>query len=466
MKNSSEHRAQQGAAPSAPLRPHLRRRQLGQIDRRKLLTLVLVAALLAGIAEAWHTWEALPERYNLIRSWLLANSGMSASMIFAVSVTGMFLLTWAYAHVLAALVFHKKWFQLFLVAAFTLIPGAYVFDKMNEQVCFNRAGEPLCDLVLTDQHQYRQWRTSGSLPPLGWQVVGTLSRADESLIGPAPQELPLARCSSVEFFPGGAPAIYVSRRSDGFHLWNRDGFDHFTKARLRPVQQSELPQLCAQLDRRVNEQEAQMQATAEAERRRAEEEAAAQAAAAQAEQERRQREALEQANAADFAAARVAAGSNNLLVARQHIDAIQARYPGDAEATQLSANWQLESVCADCGRVMAIGETTVKQAQSSYPALFAGAAGAAAGRGMGSEQMRDENAAKGALIGIVLGSLIASANSSKRVFIVSVQMDDGRVEHVPAFAKPTLAVGDRVVRTRFADQLQLSRQGEPAAPVN
>jgi outer membrane lipoprotein SlyB len=144
----------------------------------------------------------------------------------------------------------------------------------------------------------------------------------------------------------------------------------------------------------------------------------------------------------------------------QTLDAIIAREPGNADAARLFSEWRLQSVCADCGRVMAIGESTVKRAQSAYPALFGGAAGAAVGRNRADESKRDERAAKGALLGIALGSLISSASSSKRVFIVSVQMDDGRVEHVPTFAKPQLVIGDRVVRSRVADQVQLSRQVE------
>lgn len=443
----------------SPRAPGSRHRQLGNVDAQKAATLLLLVLFIISLIVAWRRWAALHENYFAVQSWLLANTGLSIYMIAALSVVGALLLGLAWSHALSAVVFQKKkLLQFIVIMAVTLVPGAYLLDRLNERVCFNRAGEPLCDLVLTDEHQYRQWRKDGPLPPLGWKTIGTLTRADESLVGPAPQELPLTGCRNIVFFPSGVAAVYVSRRADGYHLWNRDGFDHATQQRLLPVKQAEVPRICAQLDARVREAEAQRRARAEEQRQRAEEEAVARAAKEQGEKERKAREEIDRVNAKDFTAARLAEGSGNLVLARQHVDAIVARDPGNTEAAKLSDEWRLPRVCGDCGSVMAIGETTVKQAQSAYPALFAGAAGAAVGRSRGDEAKRKESEAKGAMIGIALGSLIASANASRRVFIVSVRMDDGRVEHVPAFAKPRLTAGDRVVRSKMGEQVQLSRQ--------
>jgi hypothetical protein len=450
--------------------PRSRHRQLGSADAQtssptaqKAATFFLLLTFIISLIVAWSRWEGVHENYQALQSWLLASTGLSIYMIAALSIVGALVLALVWSHAISAVVFGNwKLLRFALIMAVTLLPGAWLLGKLNERVCFNRADEPLCHLVLTDEHEYRQWRMDGPLPPLGWKVMGTLTRADESLVGPAPQELPLTSCQNIAFFPSGVAAVYVSRRADGFHLWNRDGFDHATQARLQPVKQAEVPRICAQVDRRVREAEAVRRARAEEQRRRAEEAAVVRAAQEQAEKERKAREALDKANAPDFAAARLAAGGGNLVLARKHVDAIIAREPGNIEATQLADEWQLRRVCGDCGRVMAIGETTVKQAQSAYPALFAGAAGAAVGRNRGDESKRKESEQKGAMIGIALGSLIASANASRRVFIVSVQMDDGRVDHVPAFAKPQLTVGDRVVRSKVGEQVQLSRQTEVA----
>src|SRR6185312_16798458 len=120
------------------------------------------------------------------------------------------------------------------------------------------------------------------------------------------------------------------------------------------------------------EAEGKAAADVEAERLRAQNEEAARLAAHQ----QKAREALQRANSEELSIARLAMGGNNRLSARQHIEAILARDPNNAEAVQISSEWHLSNACPDCGRVMTIGETTVKQAQSAYPALFGAAAGA------------------------------------------------------------------------------------------
>jgi outer membrane lipoprotein SlyB len=100
--------------------------------------------------------------------------------------------------------------------------------------------------------------------------------------------------------------------------------------------------------------------------------------------------------------------------------------------------------CAECGRVVAVSVTEKEGEGSALGLLGGGAAGALLGHQVGSGTGRTIATVAGALGGAYAGKKIEEKVKTHKVWIVSVQFDDGGRGNFEFGKDPGLKVGDAV----------------------
>ncbi|OYY62855.1 MAG: hypothetical protein B7Y51_07575 [Burkholderiales bacterium 28-67-8] len=101
-------------------------------------------------------------------------------------------------------------------------------------------------------------------------------------------------------------------------------------------------------------------------------------------------------------------------------------------------------VCAECGRVIAVSVTEKEGEGSALGLLGGGAAGALLGHQVGSGSGRTLATVAGALGGAYAGKKIEEKVKTHKVWIVSVQFDDGGRGNFEFDKDPGVRVGDAV----------------------
>jgi outer membrane lipoprotein SlyB len=102
------------------------------------------------------------------------------------------------------------------------------------------------------------------------------------------------------------------------------------------------------------------------------------------------------------------------------------------------------AVCAECGRVIAVSVTEKEGEGSALGLLGGGAAGALLGHQVGSGTGRTLATVAGALGGAYAGKKIEEKVKTHKVWIVSVQYDEGGRANFEFDRDPGLRVGDAV----------------------
>lgn len=113
-------------------------------------------------------------------------------------------------------------------------------------------------------------------------------------------------------------------------------------------------------------------------------------------------------------------------------------------ATVPSAAASSTVACADCGRVIAVSVTEKEGEGSALGLLGGGAAGALLGNQVGSGTGKTLATVAGALGGAYAGKKIEEKVKTHKVWIVSVQFDDGGRGNFEFDKDPGLKVGDPV----------------------
>ncbi len=140
----------------------------------------------------------------------------------------------------------------------------------------------------------------------------------------------------------------------------------------------------------------------------------------------------------DKALAEIKAGAASAAVVPAPVPAASAPVAVPAPAPASVA------VCAECGRVIAVSVTEKEGEGSALGLLGGGAAGALLGHQVGSGTGRTLATVAGALGGAYAGKKIEEKVKTHKVWIVSVQYDEGGRANFEFDRDPGLKVGDAV----------------------
>ena len=121
--------------------------------------------------------------------------------------------------------------------------------------------------------------------------------------------------------------------------------------------------------------------------------------------------------------------------------------PTQVSQTVPAAGASSVAACPDCGRVIAVSVTEKEGEGSALGLLGGGAAGALLGHQVGSGTGKTLATVAGALGGAYAGKKIEEKVKTHKVWIASVQFDDGGRGNFEFSKDPGLKVGDAVKRS-------------------
>jgi len=221
----------------------------------------------------------------------------------------------------------------------------------------------------------------------------------------------------------GRSLIWYHKDANGaFRFYNGPGFDPESQEPLLPITKKLVPSVRSYIQKEkaaFSEQKRQDELAALAEQKRLAAQEAERAAL-------RKKQALDARNKIDLDLAWQKHLSGNLLAAREYVNAVLTRDPGNSLANKYYTSWSLRNVCNSCGTIVRVWDETIARDGAPANTVLGGALGGAAGRQIGDGRGRDA----ATVVGSALGALIGNSLSRKKVRHVDIQMDTGNTVSV------------------------------------